>query len=123
MSIRTTSRPPMAMRTPPSPVVRGLRVGADHREEERQVLLLLLREVAERYIRHRRRRGRQPGRPVQGRRPTAGHSHDGSVTVGQAIDPSIFTDPNTGKSYILYGNGSPAIAELNDDMVSIKPVR
>ena len=42
------------------------------------------------------------------------------VTVGQAIDPSIFTDPNTGKSYILYGNGSPAIAELNDDMVSIK---
>ena len=45
------------------------------------------------------------------------------VTVGQAIDPSIFTDPNTGKSYILYGNGSPAIAELNDDMVSIKPVR
>ena len=33
------------------------------------------------------------------------------VTVGQAIDPSIFTDPNTGKSYILYGNGSPALAE------------
>lgn len=42
------------------------------------------------------------------------------ITVGQAIDPSIFTDPNTGTSYILYGNGTPAIAELNDDMVSIK---
>lgn len=43
------------------------------------------------------------------------------VTVGQAIDPSIFTDPNTGKSYILYGNGSAAIAELSDDMMSVKP--
>ena len=43
------------------------------------------------------------------------------VTVGQAIDPSIFTDPNTGRSYILYGNGSAAIAELSDDMMSVKP--
>ncbi|KAB7790354.1 family 43 glycosylhydrolase [Bifidobacterium leontopitheci] len=42
------------------------------------------------------------------------------VTVNQAIDPSIFTDPTTGKSYITYGNGTPAIAELNDDMVSVK---
>ncbi len=39
--------------------------------------------------------------------------------VGQAIDPSIFTDDD-GKSYILLGNGSAAIAELNDDMMSIK---
>ncbi len=39
--------------------------------------------------------------------------------VGQAIDPSIFTDDN-GKSYILLGNGSAVIAELNDDMMSIK---
>ena len=51
--------------------------------------------------------------------PVVTRSMEG-VTVGQAIDPSIFTDPNTGKSYILYGNGSPAIAELNDDMVSVK---
>ncbi|WP_163198628.1 MULTISPECIES: family 43 glycosylhydrolase [Bifidobacterium] len=42
------------------------------------------------------------------------------VTVGQAIDPSIFTDPKTNKSYILYGNGTPAIAELSDDMMSVK---
>ncbi len=41
------------------------------------------------------------------------------VSMGQAIDPSIFTDDD-GKSYILFGNGNGAIAELNDDMVSIK---
>lgn len=41
------------------------------------------------------------------------------VSMGQAIDPSIFTDDD-GRSYILFGNGDAAIAELNDDMVSIK---
>lgn len=41
------------------------------------------------------------------------------LDMGQAIDPSIFTDDD-GKSYILFGNGSAAIAELNDDMVSLK---
>lgn len=44
---------------------------------------------------------------------------DAGVSMGQAIDPSIFTDDD-GKSYILFGNGSAAIAELNEDMVSIK---
>lgn len=39
--------------------------------------------------------------------------------VGQAIDPSIFTDED-GTSYILLGNGSAVIAELNEDMMSIK---
>lgn len=42
------------------------------------------------------------------------------VSVGQAIDPSIFTDTD-GTSYILYGNGSAAIAQLGDDMTSIVP--
>ncbi|MFT9397039.1 MAG: family 43 glycosylhydrolase [Bifidobacterium psychraerophilum] len=42
------------------------------------------------------------------------------VSVGQAIDPSIFTDDD-GVSYILYGNGSAAIAQLGDDMTSIVP--
>lgn len=42
------------------------------------------------------------------------------VTVGQAIDPSIFTDDD-GTSYILYGNGSAAIAQLSDDMMSVVP--
>lgn len=41
------------------------------------------------------------------------------VSMGQAIDPSIFTDDD-GKSYLLFGNGSAALAELNDDMTSIK---
>lgn len=44
---------------------------------------------------------------------------DAGASVGQAIDPSIYTDDN-GKSYILLGNGSAVIAELSDDMTSIK---
>lgn len=39
---------------------------------------------------------------------------------GQVIDPSIFTDDD-GKSYILFGNGTAAIAELSQDMTSIVP--
>ncbi|NDW18961.1 T9SS C-terminal target domain-containing protein [Dysgonomonas sp. 216] len=39
---------------------------------------------------------------------------------GQQIDPDVFTDPVTGKSYIYWGNGYMAGAELNDDMMSIK---
>ena len=26
------------------------------------------------------------------------------ISMGQTIDPSIFTDPDTGKSYMLFGN-------------------
>ena len=37
------------------------------------------------------------------------------------IDPDVFSDPKTGKCYIFWGNGYLAGAELNDDMVSIKP--
>lgn len=44
---------------------------------------------------------------------------DAGVKMGQAIDPSIFTDVD-GTSYILFGNGYGAMAELNEDMVSIK---
>jgi hypothetical protein len=39
---------------------------------------------------------------------------------GQQIDPCVFTDPVSGKSYIYWGNGYLAVAELNDDMVSLK---
>ncbi len=39
------------------------------------------------------------------------------VSMGQAIDPSIFTDED-GKSYMLFGNGAAAIVELNEDMIS-----
>ncbi len=40
---------------------------------------------------------------------------------GQVIDPSIFTDDD-GTSYLFFGNGGNgcAMAELNDDMMSIK---
>jgi len=41
------------------------------------------------------------------------------VPMGQAIDPSVFTEED-GTSYLLFGNGSAAIAELNEDMMSIK---
>lgn len=42
------------------------------------------------------------------------------VKDGQQIDPEVFTDPKTGKSYLYWGNGYMAVAELNEDMVSIK---
>ena len=39
---------------------------------------------------------------------------------GQQIDVDVFTDPASGKSYLYWGNGYMAGAELNEDMVSIK---
>jgi beta-xylosidase len=53
--------------------------------------------------------------------PTAMILNNEAVTSGQAIDPAAFHDPVTGKWYLAWGNGSPVIAELSDDMVSIKP--
>lgn len=43
------------------------------------------------------------------------------VGHGQQIDVDVFTDPASGKSYLYWGNGYMAGAELNDDMISIKP--
>ncbi len=40
------------------------------------------------------------------------------VNRGQEIDPDVFTDPVSGKSYLYWGNGYMAGVELNDDMVS-----
>lgn len=42
------------------------------------------------------------------------------VKGGQEIDPDVFTDPKTGKSYLYWGNGYLAVVELNKDMASIK---
>lgn len=42
------------------------------------------------------------------------------VKGGQEIDPAVFQDPKSGKSYLYWGNGYLAVAELNDDMISIK---
>ncbi|WP_423130445.1 family 43 glycosylhydrolase [Gaoshiqia sp. Z1-71] len=41
------------------------------------------------------------------------------VNRGQEIDPDVFTDPKTNKTYLYWGNGYMAGAELNDDMVSL----
>lgn len=48
-----------------------------------------------------------------------GSKPDG-VRGGQEIDPDVFLDPVSGKSYLYWGNGYLACVELNDDMVSVK---
>ena len=53
------------------------------------------------------------GKPLIDARPEG-------ITRGQVIDQDVFTDPQTGKSYLYWGNGFMAGAELNDDMTSIK---
>ena len=44
-----------------------------------------------------------------------------TFTVGQAIDPAAFVDPKTGIHYLFWGNGNALMAELADDMTSLKP--
>jgi GH43 family beta-xylosidase len=41
------------------------------------------------------------------------------VQGGQEIDPDVFHDPVSDKDYLYWGNGYMAVAELNEDMVSI----
>jgi len=53
------------------------------------------------------------GKPLIENRPEG-------ITRGQVIDQDVFTDPKSGKSYLYWGNGFMAGAELNDDMTSIK---
>ena len=43
------------------------------------------------------------------------------MSKGQNIDPDVFTDPASGKTYLYWGNYYMAVCELNEDMVSIKP--
>lgn len=42
------------------------------------------------------------------------------VKGGQEIDPAVFNDPKSGKSYLYWGNGYLAVAELEKDMMNIK---
>lgn len=42
------------------------------------------------------------------------------IKGGQEIDPDVFSDPVSGKSYLYWGNGYLAVAELNEDMISLK---
>ena len=55
---------------------------------------------------------RDSGKALIAKRPS-------EVKGGQEIDPDVFTDPKTGKSYLYWGNGYMAVAALNADMVSI----
>jgi len=43
-----------------------------------------------------------------------------AVTAGAQLYPDVFTDPVSGKSYIYWGQRYLAVAELNEDMVSLK---
>ncbi|KAM0351004.1 hypothetical protein ACHAPU_002782 [Fusarium lateritium] len=45
---------------------------------------------------------------------------DEPIVSNQAIDPAAFEDPESGKWYLYWGNGVPIVAELNDDMISLK---
>ncbi|KQB42893.1 Beta-xylosidase [Flavobacterium daejeonense] len=53
------------------------------------------------------------GKPLVANKPNG-------ITRGQIIDPDVFTDPVSGKSYLYYGNGFMVGVELNDDMISVK---
>jgi arabinoxylan arabinofuranohydrolase len=53
------------------------------------------------------------GKPLISTRPEG-------IKDGQEIDPDVFTDPKTNKSYLYWGNMYMGAAELNPDMVSIK---
>lgn len=50
--------------------------------------------------------------------PLIDHTPPG-VKSGQQIDPAVFTDPQSGKGYLFWGNGYMAGVELNNDMVSL----
>lgn len=53
------------------------------------------------------------GKPLIDKKPEG-------IKGGQEIDPDVFTDPQTNKSYLYWGNGYMAGAELKDDMTSLK---
>ena len=44
---------------------------------------------------------------------------DSGRKLASSIDPDVYTDTITGKSYLYWGNGTLRAAELNNDMVSI----
>lgn len=55
------------------------------------------------------------GRPIVARELPAGTGR------GQNIDPDVFCDPETGKNYLYWGNCYMTVAELEDDMITLKP--
>ncbi|KAM0554939.1 hypothetical protein ACHAPJ_006675 [Fusarium lateritium] len=53
-------------------------------------------------------------------KPMIAGTPDEEIVSNQSIDPVAFQDPESGKWYFYWGNGIPIVAELNDDMVSLK---
>jgi arabinoxylan arabinofuranohydrolase len=53
------------------------------------------------------------GKPLIDKRPEG-------MKGGQEIDPDVFTDPVSGKTWLYWGNSYMAVAELNADMISVK---
>lgn len=58
---------------------------------------------------------------VDSGKPLIGVEKPKGMPRGQNIDPDVFIDPKTGKSYLYWGNYYMAVCELNEDMVSIRP--
>ncbi len=57
---------------------------------------------------------RDSGKPLVNSKPEG-------IQNGQEIDPAVFYDPKSKKNYLYWGNGYLAVAELNKDMISLKP--
>lgn len=60
-----------------------------------------------------------PGGPYVAQ-DTAMINNTEAIKANQAIDPCAFHDPVSGKYYLYWGNGQALLAELSDDMLSIK---
>lgn len=58
---------------------------------------------------------------VDSGKPLIGSGLPSGMFRGQNIDPDVFTDPVTDKTYLYWGNYFMAVCELNEDMVSVKP--
>lgn len=65
--------------------------------------------------------GDSPAGPfIDSGKPFIDFKPDG-VSQGVEIDPDVFTDPASGKSYLYWGNSYLAMAELEEDFVTLKP--
>lgn len=53
------------------------------------------------------------GKPIVDKKPKG-------INRGAEIDPDVFRDPVSGKHYLYWGNGYVAVAELNENMTTIK---
>ncbi len=64
--------------------------------------------------------GSDPVGPFVDAGEIVGHNLHPKGRGGVEIDPYVFCDPNSGKNYLYWGNSYLCVAELNDDMTSLK---